>query len=258
MSSTALVLIYTGEGFVFAADGLEKSTQGRIIDTRACKIFPLCKRLAFSVAGFRAFHKAGSQEPSVEFPRIVRTAFKGISGPARREFFLLADHAAAKVNAQLRSLRERRIILRYHDDDGAGTIAKAFLAGYCKGIPRATIIRFFHSFQRLCTPEIVREDIDLGFFAYIGSQALWRSLERGDDARLQSYRCDAFDKMLSISGPNLKEAESVAYNFVLASCDRRIQLDFPECRSIGGRIQLATITPDAGFCWIIPPATQNR
>jgi len=252
MPGTGIVLFYTPQGFVIGADGLEKTTGGVITSTTTQKLFPLNKALAFAMSGFRSVCSAQGDK-KLDFQSLVRITFVEKLRSQGQDFFAFAEAAADSINQQLAKLKAQGRFATYHDEDGAGTISKVFLAGYYAGLAKATLITFSHSNQALRDPQIRRGEIEPGFYAYVGPERVWNQLKLQGDPLFLAYRDAVFDRLLSEFGPNPAEAQTMITRFLQACTDPAVQAKYPECRSIGGRIHVATITSKRGFQWVLRP-----
>ncbi len=253
MPGTGIVLFYTPQGFVIGADGLEKTTAGVTRSTTTQKLFPINNALAFAVSGFRSVYSARGNI-KLDFQRLAKITLVEKLRSQDQDFFAFAEAAADSINHQLAQLKAQGRFETYHDEDGTGTISKVFLAGYYAGLAKATLITFSHSNQALRDPEIRRGEVEPGFYAYVGPERVWNQVKLGGDPLLLPYRDAAFDRLLSQIGPNPEEAQTMITRFLQACTDTAVQAKYPECRSIGGRIHVATITSERGFHWVLRPA----
>jgi hypothetical protein len=247
-SGTALVLIFTQQGFVFAADGLEQDVSGKTVTNSAQKIFQAGKCVAFSCAGFRSIRNEDTGETKFELPGTMYEAFEQAIKSFSGDFENLAGNVAEKVLAKFVELKENKIIETYPKNEYSDWFARILLAGFFGDKPGAAQLSF------RCPEEGAVSQVETanapGFFAYAGSDKVWKALLDNSDAKLATYRKDAFDKMRSLYGPNLDEATLIAQSFIRACSDPAVQEAYPECKSIGGNMQSSTITSEIGFNWI--------
>jgi hypothetical protein len=192
MPGTGIVLFYTPQGFVIGADGLEKTTGGVLTSTTTQKLFPLNKALAFAMSGFRSVYSAQG-DIKLDFQRLVRITFvEKLRSQDQDDFFAFAQAAADSINEQLAQLKAQGRFETYHDEDGAGTISKVFLAGYYAGLAKVTLITFSHLNQALRDPQIRRGEIEPGFYAYVGPERVWNQLKLGGDPQFLAYKGRGF------------------------------------------------------------------
>ncbi|HKW35447.1 MAG TPA: hypothetical protein VJN92_20720 [Candidatus Acidoferrum sp.] len=248
-SGTALVLIFTQQGFVFAADGLELDTFGKARDRSSRKIFPLRREVAFSCAGFRSVRNGKTK---FELPRTVCEAFEQAAKSFSGDFKKLAEEMGARVRAELVELKEQKIIESYPKNEYADWFARILLAGFFDGKPNAAQLSFC-CLEGAVVCQLEIRDVP-GSFAYAGPETVWTALVHNSDAKVAPYRKEAFDKMGhsldALDGPNLEEATLVAQNYVRACSDPAVHKAYPECKAIGGNMQSATITLEKGFFWM--------
>ena len=249
-SGTALFLIFTQQGFVFAGDGLEREASGKTLTTSSQKIFQLREHVAFSCAGFRSTRNKETGETTFELPAMVREAFEEAMKSVSGDFKGLAEDIAEKVRTKLAELKEKKIVEDFPEENDSDWFAQIFLAGYFHGEPRAAVLTFRRAELIHCEARVENWEIKPGLYACTGSRYVWRALLHDSDPKLRTYRCKAFDRMMSLDGPNMDEAELVAQAYIHACGDPAVREVHPECKSIGGSIRVARVTNEVGFKWI--------
>lgn len=185
-AGTALVLIFTQQGFVFAADGLEQDVSGKTVTNSAQKIFQVGKGVAFSCAGFRAIRNGNTGETKFELPGTMHEAFEQTMKSFSGDFENLAGNVAEKVRAKFVDLKENKIIETYPKNEYSDWFARILLAGFFSGKPGAAQLSF------RCPEEGAVSQVETanapGFFAYAGSDKVWKALLDNSDGKLATYR----------------------------------------------------------------------
>ncbi len=256
MAGTAIFVCCTAEGSIVAADGREQHGK-QIISDSAQKIFKISgsgKALGYAVAGtLKVYHPNALNSPLFEFSKAVSTAAVELDRQCSLRFAAYVKRLAARVNDALHDLKKGGIVDRYVDEDGEGTIAKVFIAGFYDRMPVRALIRFFHRNQILAeNPETHAQRFNPTVYAYLGSTPIWELL-RNFDPRLSLYHCSAFQKLVAEDDLSLTEAKQAGESFIRACSDPIAPSIDPECASIGGHLHLATVTEASGFQWGIPP-----
>src|SRR5437899_4752345 len=104
---TALALLFTKHGFVFAADGLELRADGKPVSTKSKKIFQLGEALAFSCAGFRGVLNEDTGKARFELPTAFKETFDQSAKAFPNDFRSLTDATAQGVRIKLTQLKEK-------------------------------------------------------------------------------------------------------------------------------------------------------
>ena len=254
---TALAIVYTSAGLVFAADG-----RARLRNDKATS----------KVATFQADTDSQQKIFKVEDEgRILAYSMSGKIANKDRSFYMVTE--AAK---QARLLAKRRF------DDGYDYVRR-----FCRNLHEAaseakrdgriekfpddgsnywvTMIfgGYFHKTAFCVTAEFIREndtrvrlkttsiEIPPGRYLTIGPPILTRLMFKENDPRFAKYK-KPVDENVTLEG-----AADFGKTFIEASADRlALQLD-PDCEGVGGHIHIAAITPADGFKWLIPPVSQN-
>ena len=106
---TALVLIFTEEGFLFAADGLELQGNGKSASTSTQKIFQLTDSLAFSSSGFRRIQDDKTGAIKFDLATTIQTAFDQSVESFSRDFDNLTVDLAERIRIRLAELKKNRL-----------------------------------------------------------------------------------------------------------------------------------------------------
>jgi hypothetical protein len=250
--STAIIVAYTPDGFIMAADGRGiDSKHPTKHDDSVQKIFAIQdakRRLAFMVSGSAVIGSDGGEDFSfvaesnkaAEVMRLSRWRdLEGYGG----EFSRIINKALRKAKATGR-IAEFPADSRPLAGERGNTIARIILAGYYDGWPSRIEVRFWHDKQSLSVPNIrlcaVEDEL------VWGSRRVEEVLRDTRDQRLSSYKAPP-----PAQASPIEQAVHIATNYIRACSDpEALQVDEENCRAIGGRIHVASITPDDGFQWV--------
>jgi hypothetical protein len=241
--STAIVRIYTRDGFVIAADGRTSDKSGAVRDDATQKVFPMTRpsmHLAYAIAGDVQIVQRATGEVLLDLHVATKEAFEVIADrPESWPVFstLLANTILDRVECA-RRLRE------FHRVE-EGKQASLFIDGYHNGQPRRTHVKFKYT----CAPQQKAKKVvipnDLCDNYGYGSKLVQAAIDSGDSRFAQ------FQPATIREGMSLDEAIIVARNRIAAQFGDYppgLEID-PKCRHIGGRILIALVTP-SGFDWI--------
>jgi hypothetical protein len=253
--STAIVRIYTEEGFVIAADGRQVREDGLPFNDGAQKIFPLCDErgsLAYAICGTTLMTSDDdTNEPVWDLAAEMAHAIKSLSGRKSKNLFGYATRLSRPINRHLKEAKQNGNIAKYPtetdmiDHDGS-MIAEALIDGYYNGVPSRVSIKLYHRSQQLAEPEVFRDSIPTGSYVIHGSKLISESFRNPADRRFADYGQLAWTN----SPVTLSEAIKVSEGYIRAcSSPEAIQMD-AKCAGIGGHIHIATITPKDGFRWV--------
>jgi hypothetical protein len=130
------------------------------------------------------------------------------------------------------------------------TIARIIFAGYFrKGTASVARATFCHDAGNLSEPHIATETPPRQAF-FIGAEKIAELVFAGNNAHFSQYRREAdFNS-------SLEDAVRCARGFIEACCDPQASQIDKACLGIGGAIHIATVTPQQGFQWVIPPHTK--
>ena len=257
MLGTALVRIFTGEGFVVSADGRRTSKNtGNIITDQQQKIFYVEGRgrsLAYALTGAGYIEgEHGEFNLSAE----VEQAASVLANRYPAGLVRYADRFSRVMhNAILEAKKDGRIGEEFPDLDQEGTIARLLFTGYYERQPSWAEIRFFHQAQKLRFPALESKTFSASQteIQIKGSDKIWHVLLETDEPEFALYRSVGFQKVREKQNLSLADAIELAQNYIHACTDPRAMRLDQLCATIGGHIHTATITPQEGFKWIVPP-----
>jgi hypothetical protein len=137
------------------------------------------------------------------------------------------------------------------------TIFRLALDGFeTSGKPALIDMRFFHLNGELREPEIRANTLLIGrHFGYSPSPLIGELVfDRPQDNRLSGYKLPEMrpDEM------TLKDAIERSTKFISVHTEQEaIEID-SRCRTVGGQIHAAIVTPERGFEWVIQPQTESH
>jgi hypothetical protein len=232
---TAIVSVYTQDGFIVGADGLRISTRGDIVSTSAQKLFPISDRNAELIYGWSGTTQFFGHDGQCIFDFLSQTE------PLMRAACLYAHTDFA---AFLRFICTGWYVLLMQSKltKGGDTfpikldreIARLLIAGYFKGEPCVADIGVRHDNGTLTLPVVQRMSLPL--------QAS-RDVFSGSKT--------AFEPFKETYPQNRDDAVNFVRSYIQACVDK------PDPgQSYGGHIHIAELDP-SGFRWIIAPQMSN-
>ena len=262
---TAIFIMYTEEGFAFAADGLQTKDDGTPVNQETQKVFPVKspgRHLAYALAGTVVIGDTGGTKPIFDF---VSESAKAVELLATRKPFGLqrySEELASMVNeglaASMADAKANGVETEYphypaftYENEEGSTIARLFVAGYYNNTPRWTSTRFFHIDQTLQEPAVETYPIIPGNSIGYGSKIVADLLYRTEDSRFSAYR---INRRAKVEETTLLEAIELAIQTISAHTSPQAkEIDSVVCSLIGGRIHIGKITKLEGFQWVLPP-----
>jgi hypothetical protein len=257
--ATAILIVYTKEGFFIAADGLKRTSDGKVVGTSAQKLFPI----EGPTPSFAAYALAASVQlsPPGEDEEIVSDFIKEMeaatadAGSAPPNLQAYMEGIATRIRGSLRRTMDACPALKLPPTPGKGkpvnerldTIAFVLFAGYFSGSPDFGYIRFVHEDQKLMEPQVTTCSLDIGKPNGYLSEAIAPALFYSEDPLFKRYRI--FKR--SPEDRTLADGLKMMASYFRACADSKIRvLDEDHCASVGGTIRAANITPRDGFKWI--------
>lgn len=254
---TAIVRIYTNDGFVIAADGRQRELDGSVVSEVKQKIFSFGgnRFLGYSFTGHIGLGPADSPDTVFDFIDEFSHAAQVISASRHRT---LADYAKRLARNVQNILVERcgnaQIPFQESSSDGeeSPTLADAMIDGYYSGSPSRVNVRFFRRDGAFAEPEITTPDLGAGGVWFYGSNLIGNLLLKEKDPRLwneQSLR--PLETSLS-SWTNEMYSAAITARAYIEACSGPIgkELDPKICAGIGPIIHMASITEKEGFLWV--------
>lgn len=263
---TAIVRIYTPDGFVVGADGLVRnSATGAIVRDDLQKIHRFGNSpLIFSFVGGARLGRADrddTEDVLFDFIASFSSAVETISAARCRTLQEYAGRLTKSVNRGLEEALHRGNIslpdLPSADPSERGrTIVVVFIDGYHAGLPDRVRIRFCQENQKLLPPEVTPQTLTENMPIVHGIPEIGKRIISNDPS-LRHY-------MLAVEVDDSYSADlatAIAFSRAfIAACagPEGAEIDSAISSNIGGRIHIATITPKEGFRWVpkFEPAPQ--
>lgn len=251
---SAILTTYTEEGFVIAADGRmsDADDPAAPVFDKAQKIFKIQNRgnqFSMCFCGTVAIN-AHDDKNKIVWNMLKETLAAAADLENRKTGNLvgLAVRICEPVNQALRRIKRDGLVLTYPrferqtQTERGNTIARLMLDGYHNGIASRVFVRFAHENDVLLEPEPTRIDLALQPSMIYGSQVIGQMLN-GTGEVFSEYRAPIISNTIT-------SAVDWSIGYLKACSDpRAIEYD-SICRSIGGRIHVATITTSHGFRWL--------
>jgi hypothetical protein len=254
--STTIIRSYGRPGFVIAADGRSMTTDDPpITNNYTQKIFDLTsgdRQIACSIMGASVIVADGSREIILDFGLAILRAAEAISGRRCRNLAGYATRLARPINALLAELKSNGTLIEYpsfptHFRPYGSAIASVYFDGFFEGVPSRAGVTFSHKNQKLLEPDVITELVVPAKRDIIGPHQITQLVFHTTDPRFSAYRLNR-----THSG-SLEDEVEACKKYILACSDPEALRIEPKCACIGGHVHAATITPDAGFRWSIPP-----
>ena len=258
--STAIVRVFTSEGFVIAADGRARIQETEtVVSDSEQKLFIISRSdraLVYSFAGNLQVINDSTGELVVDVISEIRRAIQETAlAPSR--------HDLNWYVSKLWKEAHRKLILASKSKDSSpfpvspndpGVICHVFFYGYYRNVPVELDLRFMHEEQTVVKPRFFPTGhLAPGVIMY-GSERVATLLFRTDDFSFSQYRTPAIQKAIRHQSLTLSDGIEIAESYIHA-CDSNEgrAIDSTICAAIGGHIHIAAITPQE-VKWIKKPA----
>lgn len=250
---TATATFYTHFGFAIAADGRQSwgHKPSRDLAVRndesdnVQKIFEISERrtaLAYILRGDIA-----SRDRAFDFQRDIRgelATFRGQEFSTCRQFVEdLSRNLQHRIEV---AIHDRRI----KEENPAPEIT---FVGYFKGDPCWFEVQFYRTYDSRSNKLFAVRPTDFyPGFCFVSGSAIVRDLISAGDPRFAGRFCDPW-----VIGDNTSLQQAVHFSQgYIEACKSQLALQIdPDCDGIGGHVHAATITPENGFKWVVPPIT---
>ena len=260
---TAIIRICTNKGIVVAADGLELINLQKEKQRNLQKIYQVPNHpLTYVLFGHTGIRVSGKM--IVNLIDETRESARSLKGIAFDDLALYAEHFSRPIQKVLWAKRKDGSIPYFAPGPEEGqpgdTILHVFFFGYIRGIASTVDLRFFHRNSIPSEPSITSLNNDIGFPPFIAGSLIVGNLLFNSDHGLQlrtppDERFSRYRKSIPDDWKNLTifKASKIARDYIRAcKSDLGREVDYKMCRTIGGHIHIAKITP-VRFQWIIPP-----
>jgi hypothetical protein len=257
--STAIMLIYTDEGFVIASD-----SRGSGGGNSERKIFPthgLRGTGVYAVSGAASFPDCGPIDPFIDIykktaRKIESETFSDLTVYANKFSHLVGD----ELHRYLRNWRRQREEEKVQISEGLKQEQNVVIhfAWYFNDKPSMSKRKIYYGGEGE-RPRGVQQEVNIaepysGQHCYVGSKKVLNSLLRGSPT-LANFYVPAFGKLNNRESVSMEEAKQVAENYIEAcKSEEGRKIDPGIGNSIGGPVAIAVVTPPAGgFEWFKEP-----
>jgi hypothetical protein len=236
--STSIVSIYTGDGFVVAADGRKYNVESEcVINDDTQKVFQIKqpdRELVYAMSGTIELTAPGTMEVTFDFSKKIGDAIDELAPEKHKSLW----HYAEALSKSLTELPPEATQAVKGDEDP--TII--YLDGYYGGQPKRAKVTLFYDGQ---IPEVTVQSLHRGVPEGLGSPLIWLNLVQSDPIAAKCLNDPDSVSQL--------DAIEIAKKWMSAhSAPGAVKLD-PICKSIGGRILICTVTRTDGFRWVQGP-----
>src|SRR5260370_22418112 len=253
---TAIVKVYTKDGFVIGADGrCRQAETGVVVSDTAQKIFLIInpdRTLAYAVYGTLGITDASNQSVVVDLASAIHKSVSAMAqSPARHDLTWYVSKLWPPAYEALLRVSKNREIGPFPDAPGdPGLIAHVFFWGYYRGTAAEMDLQFRHENQKIIRPRL-RPSQRIKALDICGSLKVANSVISSDDPRFAKYRTPATD-LRNKKSLSLTDGIDIVQSYIRA-CDSDEGREIDSlCAGIGGHIHIALVTP-SGFRWHIPP-----
>ncbi len=263
---TAIAYIFSGEGFVIAADGLNtvRGPSGpETISRCAQKIFGISginRQVSCSFIGMVAlFNEAG--EMVFNFVSACTEAARALESVAMRDANDLAAKMCPIIRLRLKTITKNGELNQYPSPETSRrgelgrSLVRIFLDGYFDGQPFRAGARFYHDDQKLGWTMFPHDLSRRRETVLFGANLVGGLLFNTEDPRLEEFRTDSCRTIAARyrnpdTAVNLQDAIGAARSFITA-CSSPVakEIEGWDYQRIGGEPHIATITPKEGFHW---------
>ncbi len=258
---TAIVKVYTRDGFIIAGDGRDRSVSTGVVrsDDRQ-KVFPIenhDRTLAWTIQGTATRFNADTGEAYLD---IVGTCKKLIEDMADRKSRHDLNWYASKLKTPIREALQSSVEIcgPFTDIKSARVfICQISLFGYYRGIASESCILFTHENDKVLNPQIFNADPSDDPVEAKGSEEVANALFNTTSPQFSKFRTKAITERITdrkrFDSLTLAEGKEIAKNYIRAcESDEGLRLDEESCSGIGGTITFAEITP-TGIIWSKDP-----
>ena len=257
--ASAIILFYTSDGFLIAADGRAR-INGSVSSDMTTKIFHISepnRSLAYAFGGSVALtDKDDSGIILFDFRDEAVQAIRSLKKTWYDDLPTYAKKLAKRLQNKLERARRNERIEPLKEDP-TGLVACLLLAGYYAKSPSAVMVEFRHEEQMLLPPRITPLKLDQGYNPLMtyGSEKVRQQVFFAETPEFSAYRVPRVNIEEKVT---LSEVADAANKYILACSDpAAILIDAEHCAGIGGHIHMARVTPQRGFEWIVPPVTAS-
>jgi hypothetical protein len=234
--STAIVRVYTSEGFAIGADGRKYDLETKESFDSTRKIFWIKEPdriLVYALAGTVEFTAEGTGKVLFSYNAAIGNAVQELAEQRHKSLWHYAD-AMKELLVDAASPFE---------EEAQPTLI--YLDGYYEGRPKRAHIRFFHDGEQV--PEVSANVLEHGFPTGCGTEEIIKALNERD-WRLAKYRTPSWE--VRNESRTLSNAIEVAKTWLWAHRSKEaLEID-PLCAAIGGDLHICTITPSGGIQWV--------
>jgi hypothetical protein len=246
LMSTAIVRIYTLQGFVIAADTRACASTGEVRCDSVQKLFSVeqaNRRLAYAIAGDVEIIQPDTGEVLLNFATETGKAMEEFSNEQKESLRDLAEQVCHRILGEVRKAKAIRRPSKLPEKSKT----HIFIDGYNNSEAGRSHIVFTHrgEHQRQTGREVA--DDSLNDNCGYGSTKVLKALDEGDE-RFASFMPAKVNQSLSIGDAILVAGNRVRAQF--GDFAPALEMDPKVCKYIGGRVLIATVTAESGFQWV--------
>lgn len=251
--ATAIVRVFTSEGFVVGADGrMRDGSTKAIVSDNEQKIFPVSNPDRALVYAFSGTPLIIDDSTGALVVDMIDSIGKGVARTANtkshHDITWYVSKLWKEAQDQLIQAKKSADIGPFQDyPHDPGIICHVFFWGYYRNVPVELDLRFTHENQKILRPLLFPTARFKQGWQIYGSQRVGELLVSRDQ-RFSANWTNAMDPRKQ--GLTLAEGIEIVQNYIRAcDSDAGREVDPDLCGGIGGHIHIATITP-SGVAWV--------
>lgn len=258
--STAIVRVYTNEGFVIGGDGLRCHLDGTQKSVNQKKVFHVKSArgcLALGTTGFGADDFEFSDKAIAAAEQLLTKSIDGLDDWVRRLARMVYVDFCQYVGPDVAKLPKPDPDPDYDSDDN-GAVSRLLFAGYYGHRPHLAEVRFFVESGEIKMKRFCAEMGSNSTAVRVsGAPKLYDALVGTDDPVLSPYRGEFVERLRRHHGLTLADGIALTENYLRACSDPNALVIDGKCAKIGGHAHIAVITRDSGFRWHREPKPQS-
>ncbi len=260
---TAIIRIKTSEGLILAADGRSLDEDGKICETNQ-KIFEIKSPFGLLAVGISNSGQAQFVDHErmllcIEYGKELQRLANNIKLPQSLNMFQFeTDIVKSFVHYVQNKIRQASIDGVIPKEDYQSWLncnreTQFQFLGYEGKEPFLTTIRVIsthENIQILPINHITFSSSTSSTGMFFGSDIVLSHIQNQIDKSMDKYRTDGMMKVFRGESTTLQEGIEAAKSYIDACSTQQACKWDSYCKSIGGKLHIATIKPDKGFEWV--------
>jgi hypothetical protein len=258
---TAILRFLTTKGFVIAADGLSRDRETGETHSKETKLYRIndpSRSLVWALSGTARIKDPTDTHVALDLVAECSRAVTVFSKQMPSDLLVYARTIAGRLQSALENSKNAGKISRFPllvdpSQPDQCLIATLFFWGYYEGVASRAVVKITHRNQSLSPLQSEGTMVD-PWPEISGSGIFNLLLRETPDPRLAKFWIPAMAKLkipFSRETLSVAEARDIAVNYIHACESKEGRAIDPDLApGIGGRIHIATITPEDGAQWM--------